>query len=186
MEDQRIIELFWSRDEQAIVETAKKYSGYCRSIATNILRNQSDVEECLNDTWLRTWDSLPPQRPNIFPVYLGTITRNLSLGRLRHNSAQKRSPVKSLLSFDDIQETVSDNHSVENEIRVQELGRAMDRFLRNLSPKDRCIFLRKYWYMDTIAEIAARCHTTSGSIKANLYRTRNKLKTYLEQEGYDL
>lgn len=186
MDDQTIINLFWAREEQAITETEKKYGPYCRSIARNILRNVSDQEECLNDTWLHTWNSLPPQRPSVFPVYLGTITRNLSLNRIRHASAQKRGANRLELAYEELQESVPAGSTVEEQVATRELGRKLDRFLRNLPQKDCCIFLRRYWYMDTNSQIAQRYHMTEGGIKANLYRTRKKLKAYLEQEGYDL
>ena len=186
MDDQAIINLFWAREEQAITETEKKYGSYCRSIARNILRSVSDQEECLNDTWLQPWNSLPPQRPSVFPVYLGTITRNLSLNRIRHASAQKRGANKLELAYEELQESVPANSTVEEQVAARELGRKLDSFLRNLSQKECCIFLRRYWYMDTIAQIARRYHMTEGGVKASLHRTRKKLKAYLEQEGYDL
>lgn len=186
MEDQAIIDLYWAREERAIEETAQKYGSYCRAIAQNILRNRSDTEECLNDTWLQTWNSLPPQRPNILPVYLGTITRNLSLNRCRRANAQRRGQGKLELAYEELQESVPDHATVEQQVAARELGRKLDKFLRSLSLKDCCIFLRRYWYMDTNLQIAQRYHMTEGGVKANLHRTRKKLKAYLEQEGYDL
>ena len=186
MEDHAIIELYWAREEQAIAETEKKYGAYCRTIAQNILRDQQDTEECLNDTWMKTWNSLPPQRPHVFPVYLGTITRNLCLNRLRSASAQKRGANKLNMAYEELQESVPAAGSVEDAVSARELGRLLDRFLRTLSEKECCIFLRRYWYMDTLSQIARRCHMTDGGVKATLHRTRKKLKAYLEQEGYDL
>ena len=186
MEDQAIIDLYWAREEQAITETEKKYGAYCRSIARNILHNQADTEECLNDTWMKTWNSLPPQRPHVFPVYLGTITRNLSLNRIRYASAGKRGANTLELAYEELQESVPANSSVEEVVSARELGRKLDRFLRTLPEKECAIFLRRYWYMDTNAQIAKRYRMTAGGIKASLHRTRKKLKAYLEQEGYDL
>ena len=186
MDDQGIIELYWARDEQAIGETEKKYGSYCRSIAQNILRNRSDTEECINDTWLQTWNSLPPQRPKILPVYLGTITRNLSLNRCRNAAAQKRGPGKLVLAYEELEETIPDGSTVEQQVAARELGWAIDRFLRTLPQKDCCMFLRRYWYMDTTRQIAQRYRMTEGGVKVSLHRTRKKLKHYLEQEGYDL
>lgn len=186
MDDQTIMDLYWARSEQAIDETKKKYGTYCRSIAWNILRDTRDTEECLNDTWLRTWNSLPPQRPQVFSAYLGTIVRNLSLNQLRLASAQKRNTGRLELSYEELQESVPDGCTAEAQVEARELGRSIDRFLRTLPDRERCIFLRRYWYMDSHRQIARRCHMTEGGVKANLHRTRKKLKAYLTQEGYDL
>ena len=186
MDDQAIIDLYWAREERAIEETTQKYGGSCRSIAQNILGNRSDTEECLNDTWLQTWNSLPPQRPAILPVYLGTITRNLSLNRCRRANAQKRGRGVPELAYEELQESVPDGTTVEQQVNARELGRALDRFLRTLPQKDACIFLRRYWYMDPNVQIARRYGMTEGGVKTNLHRTRKKLKTYLQQEGYAL
>lgn len=186
MDDQGIVDLYWARNEQAIAETEKKYGSYCRSIAQNILRNRSDTEECVNDTWLQTWNSLPPQRPGILPVYLGTITRNLSLNRCRSASAQKRGQGKLALAYEELAESIPDGSSVEQQVALRELGWEIDRFLRTLPRKDCCIFVRRYWYMDTTLQIAQRYRMTEGGVKVNLHRTRKKLKQHLEQEGYNL
>jgi len=184
MDDQSIINLYWAREERAIEETEKKYGSYCRSIARNILRNRADEEECLNDTWLKTWNSLPPQRPNVFPVYLGTITRNLSLSRCRAANTQKRGSGLLDLAYEELQESVPGGFSVEQQITAQELGEILDRFLRNLPQKDCCLFLRRYWYMDTTVQIAKRYHMSEAGVRVQLHRIRKKLKTQLEQEGY--
>ena len=186
MDDNAIMDLYWSRNEQAIAETQQKYGGYCWSIAQNILHNRSDVEECVNDTWLQTWNSLPPQRPQVFPVYLGTITRNLSLNRCRSAAAQKRGAGKLTLAYDELEESIPDTSTVEQQVALRTLGREIDRFLRTLSHKDCCIFLRRYWYMDTTRQIAQRYHMTESGIKVNLHRTRKKLKQHLEQEGISI
>lgn len=184
MDDKAIIDLYWAREERAITETEKKYGAYCRSIARNILRDRADQEECLNDTWLQTWNSLPPQRPHVFPVYLGSITRNLSLNRIRRASAQKRGGNRPELAYEELQESVPAALSVEEQVAARELGRVLDRFLRTLPEKECCIFLRRYWYMDSNLQIAQRYHMTEGGVKASLHRTRKKLKAHLEQEGY--
>lgn len=185
MEDSTIIDLFWARSEDAIRETTRKYGSYCSSIAWNILHNRADTEECLNDTWLQTWNSLPPQRPQVFPIYLGTITRNLALNRIRSASAQKRGSNRLELAYEELQECVPDKFSVEDQIAARELGQILDRYLRELPEKDCSIFLRRYWYMDSLSQIAKRYHMTEGGIKAKLHRIRKKLKIYLEQEGYE-
>jgi len=186
MDDQGIMNLYWARDEQAIHETEIKYAAYCRSIAWNILRDRRDTEECLSDTWMKVWNSIPPQRPNVFLAYLGTITRNLALNRIRLASAKKRAASGLELSYEELQESVPDGSSAETWVEARELGRSLDRFLRSLPQKDCCIFLRRYWYMDTNRQIAHRYHMPEGSVKANLPRTSKKLKAYLEREGYGL
>ena len=186
MEDKAIIDLYWARNEQAIFETEKKYGNYCWSIAQNILHNRADTEECVNDTWLKAWSSLPPQKPSILSAYLGTITRNLSLNRCRSASSQKRGQGIFPLVYEELEESIPDNCAVEHTVALRELGRQIDSFLRTLSQIDCCIFLRRYWYMDTTRQIAQRCHMTESGVKVNLHRTRKKLKTYLEQEGYSV
>lgn len=185
MEDSTIIDLFWARSEDAIRETERKYGSYCRSIAWNILHNRADTDECLNDTWLHTWNALPPQRPQVFPIYLGTITRNLSLNRLRKAAAQKRGSNRLELAYEELQESVPAKNAVEEQIAARELGRELDRFLRSLPEKDCSMFLRRYWYMDSLSQIANRYHMTEGCVKTRLHRIRKKLKAYLEQEGYE-
>jgi len=184
MDDQKIIDLYWAREERAVQETERKYGVYCRAIAWNILRDRSDTEECVNDTWMKTWNSLPPQRPAVFSAYLGTITRNLSLNRVRLASARKRSAEDLVLSYDELQESVPDGCSVEKQVDARELGRVIDRFLRTQPQKNSCIFLRRYWYMDSHRQIASRYHMSVSAVKSNLHRTRQKLKVYLQQEGY--
>ena len=184
MDDQGIIELYWARDEQAIGETEKKYGSYCRSIAQNILRNRSDTEECINDTWLQTWNSLPPQRPKILPVYLGTITRNLSLNRCRNAAAQKRGPGKLVLAYEELEETIPDGSTVEQQVAARELGWAIDRFLRTLPQKDCCMFLRRYWYGDRVKDIARRGGMTENAVSVRLNRLRSSLRDILVKEGY--
>lgn len=184
MDDQTIVSLYWARDERAIAETTEKYGIYCRSIAQNILKNSADSEECLNDTWLSVWNSLPPQRPAILSAYLGTITRNLSLSRYRAEHTKKRSGNRLAFSYEELQESIPDSCSAEEAVDVRELGQAVDRFLRTLPEQDCCLFLRRYWYLDTMGQIACRYHLTEGTVKTRLHRIRKRLKQFLEQEGY--
>jgi len=186
MDDEVILDLYWDRNESAIRETEKKYGAYCRSIAWNILRDKADTEETLNDTWMKTWDAIPPQRPNVFSVWLGTITRNLSINRLRRADAKKRKAHRLELSYEELQECVPGRDDMEAYFSAQELGALLDEFLRQLPLKDRCVFLRRYWYMDTGREIARRYHMTEAGVKSNLHRTRIKLREFLQKEGYEL
>ena len=184
MNDQQIIDLYWARNEQAITETEDKYGSYCRTVAWNILQNKQDTEECVNDTWLRAWNAMPPQRPNLLMVFLGTITRNLSLDRWRARQSKKRGSgqLKPILS--ELEHCVADTVVLEEQLSRVELTSLLDRFLAELPRRDRCIFVRRYWYTDSIADIARRYHMSTSAVKVNLHRNRKKLRSLLEQEGY--
>ena len=184
MTDQEIVALYWDRDEQAVAVTEKQYGSYCRSIAWNILKNRQDTEECVNDTWLRAWNAMPPQRPQILSIFLGTITRNLSLDRWRNATAKKRGGGQLQRAFDELENCVPAGVSLEDRITKADLSRILDRFLTELPQKDRCVFVRRYWYADPIYDIAHRYRMTEGAVKVSLHRSRNKLKIRLEQEGY--
>ena len=186
MTDQEIINLYWARDEKAIGETAGKYGGYCGSIARNILHDKLDAEECVNDTWLHTWKSIPPNRPHVFPAYLGTITRNLSLSFWRNKHAKKRQTQKLAIAYEELEECIPERVSVEELEDSKELGRTLSKFLLQLPPKDACIMIRRYWYLDSISQIAQRYALAEGTVKSKLHRVRKRLQVYLEQEGYPL
>ncbi len=180
MDDSTIVTLYWERQEQALKETDKKYGPYCWTISYNILKNRQDVEECVNDTYIRAWDSMPPQRPQSLRVYLGTIARNLSINCYRARTAQKRGGTMGRI-IDELQECAGD--SPEALLEAAELGRALDRFLRTLPSREATIFIRRYWYADPLADIASHCRCTLSGVKSSLHRSRKKLKLYLEQEG---
>jgi len=184
MTDAEIVALYWARKEQAITESESAYGGYCRSIAWNILKNRLDTEECVNDTWLRAWNAMPPQKPGILSVFLGTITRNLSLDRWRNATAKKRGSGQLQRAFDELEYCVSAGVSLEDRITQADLSRLLARFLQDLNQKDRCVFVRRYWYTDPIYDIAHRYRMTESAVKVSLHRTRNKLKLLLELEGY--
>ena len=186
MEDREIINLYWERNSNAIKETASKYGGYCKSIAKNILGNNEDAEECVNDTYLNTWNSIPPNRPNVLSTYLGKITRNLSFDRFRHRHADKRGGGEIELVLDELGECVSDTDSVEQEVEKKELVRAINSFLDTLSQEKCNIFLCRYWYALPVSEIATRFGMSEGNVSVTLTRIRIKLKNYLIERGYDL
>lgn len=186
MEDKDIINLYLERNEEAINETDKKYGGYCKTIARNILNNNEDAEECVNDTYLRTWNSIPPTIPNILSVYLGKITRNLSLDRLRYNKADKRGSGEINLVIDELSEILPGELGVEDEIEKKELLKFINEFLDTLS-KDKCnIFICRYWYGYSISEIASKFGYSDRNVATILNRVRNKLKVYLRECGYIL
>lgn len=185
MTDNEILDLYWARDEQAISETDQKYGSYCRTIAWNILRSREDTEECVSDTWLKAWNAMPPKRPSILSSFLASITRNLSLDRYRAGQAKKRGGQLERV-WEELEGCADPQMELENQIALGELSRLLDRFLRQLSQRERLVFLRRYWYADPVAEIAHRCRMSEGAVKVSLHRTRNKLRKMLEQEGYTL
>jgi len=186
MDDEKIVQLYWDRDERAIPATAEKYGNYCNAIAQNILANREDAEECVNDTYLRAWNSMPPHRPGILSAFLGKITRNLALNRLRQNGAEKRGGSAVNAVLEEIGEFLSDADTVETEINRKELVRAMDRFLDGLPADKKSIFVCRYWYFDSISDIARRCRMTENGVSVTLHRLRLKLRNYLSERGFDL
>ena len=186
MDDAKIVQLYWDRDEQAIPATADKYGNYCTSIAWNILGNREDAEECANDTYMYAWNSMPPHRPNILSVFLGKLTRNLSLNRYKQNTADKRGGGEVPVVLDEIAELVSDTDSIEQEVDCKVLVKAIDAFLDRLPSVQRSIFICRYWYFDSISGLALRFGMTEGHVSVTLNRLRRKLRNYLSEGGFDL
>lgn len=186
MDDAKIVQLYWDRDEQAIPATADKYGNYCTSIAKNILGNQQDAEEYVNDTYMSAWNAMPPHRPNILSVFLGKLTRNLSLNRYKHNHAAKRGGGQVPVILDEIMEFVSGTDSVEQEIDRRELKKTIDAFLGSLPSDKRSIFVCRYWYFDSISDIALRFGMTENHVSVTLSRLRLELRNYLFERGFDL
>lgn len=182
LEDNDIIELYFARNEAAIAETEKKYSGYCGAVAKNILNKREDEEECLNDTWLSAWNDIPPSRPSVFRAYLGRITRNLSLNILRRRGAGKRGGLEVI--FGELDEALPAADSVERELDGRELAAAVNEFIAGLSPQEKFFFLRRYWYCDPVAELARRSGVQPQKISQVLFRLRARLKKKLEEEGH--
>jgi len=183
MTDTGILELYESRSESAITETAKLYGAYCTSIAFNILRNKEDADECVNDTYLNAWNSIPPKRPAVLSSFVGRITRNLALNRYKLHRADKRGGNETTLLLSELEWCVKSADSVEDAVDVSFLGKAIDSFLSGIKKEDRIFFVRRYWYADSISEIAKRFSAGESRVKTNLHRTRNKLKLHLENEG---
>lgn len=186
MEDSMIIQLYWDRSEHAISETASKYGPYLSTISRNILRSEEDAEECVNDTYLHTWNAIPPDRPSAFRVWLGRITRNLSLDRWRLGRAQKRGGDETELLLQELETCVPSPHTVEQSLADQELAALISAFLRRQKPESRRIFLRRYWYGDSLLDIAAGLGISEGKVKSSLFRSRGALRAYLEKEGVTL
>ena len=181
MEDSKIIELFFARNEDAIRHTDDTYGRKLFALADNIVKDHQDAEESVNDTYLKAWDTIPPKRPVHFFAYLAKICRHFALGRLDWKKAAKRNAeVVSLTS--EMELCIPDERRA-LQLEAKELGRLLDSFLRTLTPENRMVFMRRYWYVDTIAEIAMRYSISESAVNMRLNRTRAKLCTYLEQEG---
>lgn len=185
MEDQAIIALFEARSPEAIVQTKCKYSSLCRSIAGKLLPSEQDVEECVNDTYLALWNAIPPAKPAPLSAYIAKITRNLALKRLEQLSADKRS-AESLLSFDELDACLAATEDIEAAIDEIALRESITAFLQSQSRESRLIFLRRYFFFDSVKEIAQNYGLSESKVKSSLMRTRNKLRTYLIQEGFIL
>ena len=186
MEDSDIIQLYWDRSERAIAETSGKYGSFLWRIAWNILKSHGDAEECVNDPYLRTWNAIPPARPSAFRAWLGRITRNLSLDRWNQERAQKRGGDETTLLLGELESCVPSPHRTEQHLEDQALADLISAFLRTLPRESRVIFLRRYWYGESLEAIAAGLGCSGGKVKSSLFRTRGKLKAYLEEEGVAL
>lgn len=183
MRDAEILDLYWKREEQAIYESQKAYGKYCYSIAWNILYSREDSDECVNDTWLRAWNAIPPGRPGRLALFLGTITRNLSLDRWKERRAMKRGKGEMELALDELAECLPDAHNTEAEVEAAELERLVNAFLCRLPERECSIFLCRYWYVEGYGDIARRYGMKLNTVKTSLFRTRGKLREYLEREG---
>ena len=184
MEDNRIIDLYCERNERAISETTEKYGKYLHSISYQILQNAEDAKECVNDTYNDAWQSMPPHRPSILSTFLGKITRRISIDLWRKYSAEKRGGGVTALALDELEECVSGTGDIMAEVERLELQKKLNDFLLALPQTERQVFICRYWYMDAVSDIAKQFAFSESKIKSMLYRTRNKLRTMLEKEGY--
>ena len=183
LEDRVIVQMYWDRNQDAIEQTSKKYGAYCTAIASNILEFREDVEECVNDTYLGAWNSMPPHRPSLLSTFLGKITRNLAFNRHRYNKAQKRSGnLQDVLT--ELGECVSE--SPEQMLDARMLGQALNSFLATLPERKRNLLICRYWYADSIGDIARRFFMTEGAVTMQLKRLRQQLRSSLEERGVDL
>lgn len=184
MTDEQIVELYWERDESALAATQQKYSRYLTKIAYNILTDMEDSLECVNDTYLRAWKAIPPNRPTVLSTFLGKITRRTAIDVLRRKSRDKRIPSEYLFSLSELAECVSDENSIEGQIEAEVLAKAINAYLRTISKEARQLFIGRYYYLDSLKEVAEYCGMSESKAKSMLYRIRCGLKAYLEQEGY--
>lgn len=183
MDDQDIIDLYWHRSEHAITETALKYGAYCRRIAWNILYNDDDAEECLNDTYLKAWQSMPPTRPTWLSSFLGKITRHLALDAYRKTHAAKRGHGQVPLALNELEECVPGYSSIDDALDYHHLVACLNAFLHDLPFQQRKTFMLRYWYLLSLQEIAKEMQTTENNVAVQLSRLRKKLRTALKKEG---
>ena len=186
MEDRQIIHLYLERNERAIPETAAKYGAYCTKIAQNILFSREDAEECVNDTYLQTWNAIPPQKPQIFSAFLAKIARNLSLSRYRQNTAEKRGGAQTPLVLEELAEVVSGGETPEDVLCREELTKAINDFLAALPRQKRSLFVCRYFCFDSLTELASAFQMTNNNLSVTLSRLRKDLRDYLSERGFSL
>ena len=183
MEDGAIVELFWDRNEEALAHTEGAYGAYCKTIANNLLHDAEDAKECLDDTLLAAWNSIPPKKPGCLRTYLGKLTREIAVDRLRKKLAEKRIPLEATVPFDELEAVVGEN-GVDEAVGVSELARLVSAFLRAEKEIDRDLFIRRYWYYDSVEDLCRRYGFGRSRVLVKLKRTRDKLALYLKKEGY--
>lgn len=181
MEDEQIIQMYFDRDEEAIRETERKYGKLCFQLAYQILGDREDSKECVNDAYFSLWNAIPPAQPENLMAFFCKITKNLSLKRLDYIQAEKRNP-NLAVSMTELEDILSDDQLCSG-LEIQELGQLLNRFLRGEPPDARRVFIRKYWFFDSVGDIATRYAFSESKVKSMLYRTRNRLKKYLAKEG---
>lgn len=180
MDDEKIIGLFFERSEQAIKELDSKYGKLCHKLSFNILNNRPDSEECVNDAYLGAWNAIPPEKPNLLSAYICKIVRNISLKRYYAKTAAKRNSVYDV-AMEELEACLATPNSVDDEIETKELARVIEKFLDTLSEENRVIFMRRYWFSDTYADIAERVGFSEKNVSVRLVRIRKQLKDYLSE-----
>jgi len=186
MTDEMIIDLYWARSESAISETAKKFGGYCFAIASNIVQNSEDAEECVNDAYHKAWQAIPPQRPLNLRLFLGKIIRNLSLNRYNERKAKRRGGDEMTLLLSELEDCIPSGSTVEAEYESSRIAEAINACLRSIDSVKRIVFVRRYWYADSVKAIAGHFNMSESKVTSMLHRTRKALKAHLEQEGVTL
>lgn len=183
MEDEKIIELYFERNESAISETAEKYGNYLYKIAFNILSDKEDSEESVNDTYMSAWNTIPPEKPNVFSAFLSKITRYISLNRYRAKKTEKRGGGEIDVAFEEIEQCVPDKSDIYDEIETKELAKMISDYLKNLPETERKIFVCRYYYLDSLSDISKQFGFSQSKIASMLHRTRKKILSHLEKEG---
>ena len=180
MDDQKIIELYFARSEDAISETNRKYGKYCHTVAYRILGSNEDAEECVNDTWLRTWNSIPPHRPSVLSAFLAKITRSIALDRIDYYKAQKR-PQNVVSIVEELRECAPNDDDMLSEIALRD---SLNDFLEGLEGRQRTVFMQRYWFFCSVADISRNLGISKSNVKVILHRTRNELRAHLEKDGF--
>ena len=183
MEDEKIIDLYFERNESAISETAEKYGNYLYKIAFNILSDNEDSEESVNDTYMSAWNTIPPEKPNVFSAFLSKITRYISLNRYRAGKAEKRGGGEIDTAFEEIEECVPDKSNIYDEIETKELAEIISDYLKKLPETERKIFVCRYYYLDSLSDISKQFGFSKSKVASMLHRTRKKILSHLEKEG---
>ncbi len=183
MDDKQIIELYFARDEEAIAQTASRYGRFCHYVARQILQSDADAEEIVNDTYLKAWNTIPPQEPKSLKTYLGMIANQLAINRYYAEKRQKRGGGSLGEALDELDELISDGGDIADEVA---LSQALNKFLAGLGGKERNIFVRRYWYASAVKDIAAEYRVQVSYVTVSLLRTRRKLKDFLQKEGFEL
>ena len=184
MHDNEIVKLYFDRDERAIEATSEKYGAYCFKVAFNIVALHEDAEECVNDTWLSAWNSMPPKKPDILKYFLAKITRSKAIDRWKLHHAKKRGGEETALVLEELEECVPGGSDPEEEVLAAELAKSINDFLRGLSVRERQLFVRRYFFAEPLDELSRKSGMSSNNVSVSLHRTRKKLKDCLEKEGY--
>ena len=186
MEDAKIIDLYFARDEQAVTETANKYGSYCFTLANSILPNKQDAEEAVSDTYWKTWNAIPPERPNIFHAFLAKITRNLSLSRIEKTNRKKRVPAEAFRPLDEVQEFLPDPHDLVSELQAATVRRILAEYLDSVPDRRVYVFMSRYFYSFTVAHIAKRLSCSTSSVNRELAEIKRELRARFEKEGIEV
>ncbi len=186
MDDAQIIALYWQRDTGAIAQSASKYGAYCLTVAQRVLGSREDAEECVNDTWLRAWNSMPPERPGVLRMFFARLARSLAIDRLRANTAQKRGGRELPAVLEELAECIAAQEDVEDALIARDLERTLCRFVRELPAREGNLFIRRYFFTEPVAEIAQSYGLSENHVSVILHRVRRKLRDRLEKEGYFL
>ena len=184
MNDSQIIELYWNKDSKAISASIEQYGAYCFSVANGILDDAQDSEECVNDTWLKAWNAIPPARPTVLKVFFAKITRHLSFDRYKARKSLKRGGGDMPLVLEELAECIADESDVEGQVNAKELGEAINRFVASLSEREQKLFVRRYFFSEPIKVIADRCDMNENYVNVTLSRIRKRLRSHLSKEGY--
>lgn len=184
MTDEKIVDLYWERDESAVARTQEKYGHYLTKIAYNILNDMEDSLESVNDTYLRAWKAIPPHRPQVLSTFLAKITRRVAIDMVRRRTREKRIPTEYTYSLTELEDCLSDGSTAEQKLEVEFLAKSISQYLRGVSQEARTLFICRYYYLDSLKDAAKYCNMSESKAKTLLYRTRCGLKEYLEKEGF--